>query len=523
MISHVLILVSYMICSARSAILPYYEIPTKNPYAEDYTETQCEDPPNICPYNNQDPSRYSSLSTRQSGVGFASSLDAVIVDEELHAPNEDLILDPMLQHNLNHRVPPALNGTEEERYAAQMRSMRDRYPQCSLEDAVWYHTVIMISLDGFHPRYLNLNETPVLDALIKGGTFSDAMQPTFPTYTFPNHMTLMTGLYPDVHGIVNNEFCDSDLKKCFNKRTMMEPCWYQADPLWNTVQDFGIKSASVYWIGSEVCIGGRRPNYVVPFSKSCGGLSFRIGQLIRWLSLPAAVRPTFLSCYVSIMDDVGHASGPDSDKIVDALKELNDALAVLMQGLKDKRVDDKVSIIIVSDHGMQSTDREYFIYFEDIIPLDRVQEVSVGPVAFIRGKTPQDTQDLYTILKERERSATSPLHFKTYKKEELVSVFNFGSSGRVADIILIADPHYQVTLKAIKWTPKGLHGYPLPNEDMHAVFIAKSPHLRPEFPTKLTPFSNRDVYPFLCRLLNVTGNPCNGTNFLVDQLLSSGG
>jgi predicted AlkP superfamily pyrophosphatase or phosphodiesterase len=524
---------------------PYYEIPTRNKYAED-TEEQCEDPPNICPYNDQTPSRYykqslylnddelskTSMSYR-SGVHLASSLDDLSFDEDdrelptdsnqyLHQLKEKFskISEEDLKRQLS--ILGSSNNSEHSMQLRQINSMARRYPQCPIDDAVWYHTVILISLDGFHPRYLKYNMTPVLDELIRDGATAEAMLPTFPTYTFPNHMTLLTGLYPETHGIINNEFCDPALEKCFTKKTMMDPCWYKADPLWNTVQDFGIKSAAVYWIGSEVCINGRRPNYVVPYTRSCGGLSYRINQLVKWLDLPTAIRPTFLSCYISIMDDVGHANGPNSEKIPMALKELDESLAVLINGLKTKKVDEKVSIVIVSDHGMQSTGPEYFTYFDDLVPFDRVKELTVGPVAFIRANSQEDVEYLYNLLKEKEMLAKingRPLPFVTYRKGELVDKFHFGSDDRVSDLVLISDPHHQITLKAIKWTPVGLHGYPLPNEDMDALFIVKSPHLKQEYPKKLPRFSNLDLYPFLCSLLNVTGNPCNGSNYLADQLL----
>src|SRR5215813_15466520 len=68
--------------------------------------------------------------------------------------------------------------------------------------------VILISLDGFRADYIDRGLTPTLAALAADGVHAKAMKPSFPTLTFPNHYTLVTGLYPDHHGIVANRFTD---------------------------------------------------------------------------------------------------------------------------------------------------------------------------------------------------------------------------------------------------------------------------------------------------------------------------
>ena len=68
--------------------------------------------------------------------------------------------------------------------------------------------VILVSLDGFRWDYGKLYMTPNLDELARTGVKAEALIPSFPTKTFPNHYTIATGLYPDHHGIVNNSFYD---------------------------------------------------------------------------------------------------------------------------------------------------------------------------------------------------------------------------------------------------------------------------------------------------------------------------
>jgi len=60
------------------------------------------------------------------------------------------------------------------------------------------------------------------------------MQPSFPTLTFPNHYTIVTGLYPSNHGIVANTFYDPDLGDDFNyaiPAKSWNPKWWGGEPV----------------------------------------------------------------------------------------------------------------------------------------------------------------------------------------------------------------------------------------------------------------------------------------------------
>ena len=109
-------------------------------------------------------------------------------------------------------------------------------------------TVILISLDGTRPADLEGADLPTFAALRRRGAWASRMLPVFPSNTFPNHVTLVTGVSPDVHGIVNNAFVDPERGE-FDKDA--DPTWLLAEPLWSIAAQHGVVSASYHWVGSE--------------------------------------------------------------------------------------------------------------------------------------------------------------------------------------------------------------------------------------------------------------------------------
>src|SRR5580693_7274858 len=77
--------------------------------------------------------------------------------------------------------------------------------------------LILISLDGFRWDYLQKfkAQTPNLNALAAQGVHAQRLISAFPSLTFPNHYTIVTGLYPEHHGIVNNHIYDPNFKAEF--------------------------------------------------------------------------------------------------------------------------------------------------------------------------------------------------------------------------------------------------------------------------------------------------------------------
>ena len=386
--------------------------------------------------------------------------------------------------------------------------------------------LILISIDGFRYDYLKRGLTPALKKLCRRGIHGP-MKPQFPSYTFPNHFSLVTGLYPESHGIVGNAFYDPKLGEYFSyndQKDLRESKWWLAEPIWNAVQRFGMKSATMFWPGSESSILGRRPNY---FKTYDGNVSTdeRVDQVLKWLDLPEKERPKFISMYLSLVDDAGHMFGPDSERLNYALKEADSGIERLLIGLKEREIDQLVNLIVVSDHGMIEIKNEerFHIYLDDLIPemKERLQWVDYGPMASI---IPVEGEE-DSIISELKAAQIQGVPFMVYKRDELPLEYHYTKSDRIAPIILVAKKGYVIDLRGGDWVPRGAHGYDPNLPEMQALLIATGPQFRDSrhsagrrINRAVQGVSNLDVYPLMMTLLKIPSSPNNGTLTLVNMI-----
>ena len=213
--------------------------------------------------------------------------------------------------------------------------------------------LILISLDGWRWDYIDRQPAPNLKALAARGVRAKAMIPSFPVLTFPNHYTIVTGLYPEHHGVVGNSMRDPAMPERFSMsaETARDARWWGGEPLWVTAIRQGRRAATMFWPGSEAAIGGVRPTYWMPYDNTLGNRE-RVAQAIAWVALPAAERPSFVSLYFEEVDTAGHDFGPDSPQLAAAVSHLDDALGELVAGVQRLGLDDRTSLVVVSDHGM---------------------------------------------------------------------------------------------------------------------------------------------------------------------------
>ncbi|WP_082488914.1 ectonucleotide pyrophosphatase/phosphodiesterase [Duganella sp. Leaf61] len=214
--------------------------------------------------------------------------------------------------------------------------------------------VILVSIDGFRAEYLDRGVTPNLARLAAGGVRAVAMRPSFPSITFPNHYTLVTGLRPDHHGIVENEMNDVAIPgqhfTLKNRAAVIDRRWWdQAEPVWVTAERHGVRSATLFWPGSEADIRGVRPTVSPRFDGKLPA-DARVDLLLSWLDRPADQRFGFMTLYFDDVDHAGHDFGPDAPQTTTALAVVDRAIARLQDGLAARQVE--ADLVIVSDHGM---------------------------------------------------------------------------------------------------------------------------------------------------------------------------
>lgn len=363
-------------------------------------------------------------------------------------------------------------------------------------------TLILVSIDGFRADYLDLGLTPRLSALATDGVRAQAMRPSFPSLTFPNHYTLVTGLTPDHHGIIHNVVEDPHLpgRFVYNKpeTTGDQRWWNGGEPIWVGAQRQGLRTATMFWPGSDVVIRGTRPWQWRPFDKNLTP-DDRVGTVLHWLALPAAERPRFITLYFEQVDKAGHDYGPDSEELRAALAAIDAALGRLVDGLVQAGLAASTNLVIVSDHGMVATSRERLVFVDDFVDFNRIRAVNLGIAA---GFAPQQGQSRYadaTLLAPRP-------HMQCWRKDDVPARFRYGKNARVPPIVCIADPGWILTTHEYLANrngrvPGGEHGYDNAIPEMAALFVAHGPAFRRG--AVVPPFDNVDVYPLLAHLLGI--------------------
>ena len=365
--------------------------------------------------------------------------------------------------------------------------------------------LILVSIDGFRPDYLNRNVTPNLNALAATGVRAEAMHPSFPSKTFPNHYTLVTGLRPDRHGIVDNTMEDSAIPGVrfhySNQAAVTDRRWWdQAEPIWVSAEKNGIRAATMFWPGSEAPIQGVRPSEWKVFNGKLPA-NDRVDTLLGWLDRPVAQRPGFLTLYFDNVDHAGHEFGPDARQTTAAAQLVDAAIGRLLQGLEKLHI--AANLVIVADHGMAAISSARAIRFDLIAPAGSYRMVTSGPYAGIEAAAGQDGILAEAILKPHD-------HMQCWRKENIPPRLHYGKNPRVPSFFCLAELGWVIApnAKAADRTIGGTHGYDNLAPEMEALFIASGPAFERQL--VLAPFENVDVYPLMMKLLGLQALPSDG-------------
>ncbi|RMD42482.1 hypothetical protein DV735_g2649, partial [Chaetothyriales sp. CBS 134920] len=382
-------------------------------------------------------------------------------------------------------------------------------------------TTILISLDGFRADFLNRNLTPALNAFIDSGVSPPYMLPSFPSVTFPNHFTLVTGLYPESHGIVGNQFWDPELQEEFyytDTQTSMQPKWWTAEPVWATAEKQGVRTAVHMWPGSEAHISHVEPTYLDRFNAS-EVLPKKIDRLLHWLDLEEE-RPQLLLAYVPNVDSDGHLYGPNSTEIRATIADVDSMLTLLVEGLLTRNLTEIVNLVIVSDHGMATTSTSRLIQLDDIIDLSLVDHIDGWPLRGLRLKNA--TRDLDFLHSQLLLEANKTGTFDVYTRETMPARYHFSNNDRIAPLWVVPKTGYAVVeekdfsaAEALstgqEYHPKGLHGYDHEHPLMRAIFVARGPAFPHPPNSRVAVFQNIQVYNIICDSVGLQSHANNGT------------
>jgi len=380
------------------------------------------------------------------------------------------------------------------------------------------HYVVLVSLDGFRWDYPEKYGAPNLLALGKQGVWaSQGMLPSFPSLTFPNHFTIVTGLYPEHHGLVANGFYDAKRQARYyiaDQKAVTDGSWYSGVPLWSLAESQGMRTACLFWPGSEAEIAGERPTYYLHFDDKIAPEA-RIRQVAEWLKLPEADRPHLITLYYSSPDHEGHLFGPDAPETRDAVRRVDGYIGQLKAELDKTGL--PIDLVVVSDHGMAKVEGGW-------ITLDQFVDLTgfVTDGALLYGKTEADRQRVYEKLKD-----ASP-RFVVYRWKALPPELNFNGNERAGDPVVIPTGPYAIRAhgpaagKPDKEPIAGSHGYDVNKmPQMKASFFAAGPDIA--VGKTVAPFENVNLYPWLAHLLGLNAPKTDGSLNVLFGTLRDGG
>ncbi|XP_029370635.1 ectonucleotide pyrophosphatase/phosphodiesterase family member 3 [Echeneis naucrates] len=381
--------------------------------------------------------------------------------------------------------------------------------------------LLLVSLDGLRAEYLQTwsGVIPVLDKLKRCGTSAPYMQAAFPSKTFPNHYTIVTGLYPESNGLIDNTMYDPVFDASFSLSSPEKenPDWYLGQPIWHTANYHGLKSGTFFWPGSDVKINGSFPNIYQPYN---GKVPFeeRVFSVLKWLQLPDAERPDFYTLYLEEPDKSGHSFGPVSGGVIAAIQAVDKIIGQLMNGLKQIGLHRCLNIIIVADHGMEETSCERKEVLQELVGDVGKYFVTEGPVGRIRAKSKDAVLDSAALV--ANMTCRKPdQKIKPYLKADLPKRLHFANSRRIEDVNVLVDPKwlFERSPGSLTFCSGGAHGYDNDAESMHAMFVSYGPKFKSK--TEIEPFSNIELYNLMCDILQISPTANNGTHGSMNHVL----
>ncbi|XP_067363866.1 autotaxin isoform X1 [Channa argus] len=367
--------------------------------------------------------------------------------------------------------------------------------------------LIMLSVDGFRASYQNKGKSviPNIHKLRTCGTSTPYMRPVYPSKTFPNLYTLATGLYPESHGIVGNTMHDPVFNATFSLRTRekLNHRWWGGQPIWITAEQQGVKAATFFW------------PWVIPLER-------RILTILRWLHLPDGQRPYVYAVHSEQPDTFGHRLGPLSNELDNTLREMDNIIGQLMNGLKQMNLHRCVNIIIVGDHGMEEAhcDRTEFL---SSYPLN-IDEIMLipGSLGRIRPKDPKSpTYDPQVVVTNLTCKMPTQ-HFKPYLKQHLPKRLHYANNRRIEDVHLLMERKWHIARKMPEKLRTrcgffGDHGFDNKITSMRTIFVGHGPSFK--FQKTVPEFENIELYNVMCDLLGLNPAPNNGTRGSLNDML----
>lgn len=362
---------------------------------------------------------------------------------------------------------------------------------------------VLVSLDALRWDYVEAYDTPFLRSMGTRGVKA-VMTPSFPSKTFPNHYTMATGLVPDHHGIIGNQFrCKDGRIYSAGNATATDGALYGGEPMWLTAKRQGVKSATVYWVGSDVAIKGEHANYWNDYNaRPRLSMSQRVDEVIRLLSLDEDERPHLVMAYFEEPDASGHDFGPISMHTRRTMECMDSLMCNLYDRLMQLPIAGEINFIVTGDHGMTHLSPERVIPIKKYVKDEWVTSVCNDFPTLFYATSPECADSIVDAFKCVD-------HLRVWRRGECPEYTNYGTNENMGDVIVMPDLGWKLTDRRVSRNT-GTHGYDHTYSDMWIAFQAIGPDFKQGYEHTAT-FGNVCLYPLVCHLLGLTPQPCDGS------------
>jgi len=383
--------------------------------------------------------------------------------------------------------------------------------------------VVLVSLEGLRWDYAKRDNAKNLLDLGKAGVWApEGMLPSYPSLTFPNQYSMVTGLYPEHTGIVADRFFDPARGARYamdDAQSVADGSWYSGIPLWSLAESQGMRTAVIFWAGSEAKIAGFRPSYYATYDAktepTAASQQARIESTVALLKLPADARPHFIAIDLSEPDHAGREFGPDAAETRAAVLRMDSFVGKLRSALKATGL--PVDLVVVSDHGMVRPEGGW-ISLDEFANLDGFEAVG----SLLYGKAEEDRVRVYNQLKKASSQ------FVVYRRKDVPAALNFNQNPREGDPVVLPTGAYAIRAhapaagQANSSPAAGMSGFdPHQMPEMKAGFFAAGPDLVAG--KTVAPFDNVNLYPWMAHLLGLKAAKNDGSLNILSGTLRDGG
>jgi predicted AlkP superfamily pyrophosphatase or phosphodiesterase len=365
-------------------------------------------------------------------------------------------------------------------------------------------SLVLVSIDGFRWDFAERFGAGNIRSIGKRGFKAEALQPAFPTLTFPNHFAIATGVLPGRHGLVANVFPHengADWYDYKDRSAVEDGAWYLAEPIWVTAEKQGMVTAAYFFVGTEADVGGIRPSRWRSFDPDHDGAQ-RVRQVLQWLAEPVVTRPRLITLYFEDVDDETHDHGVGSEESIEAIRRVDGFIGQLIEGIDALPHDHQVYLLLVSDHGQASYDPgKRVLVLDEIVDLSGMRLVEGGPYVYVHMEDPND--DRATAMRDAINAAWDC--GRAMLPGDTPRDWRVETSPRFPDLIVQADPGCGVISSESmrhKITP-GDHGWAPDMPEMRGIFYAMGPGIRTG--TGVGVIEVTEIYPLMLEILGLPG------------------